>query len=213
LTKPTNTTKAVLMNPALGFIAAALPDGIEASEARGAQQMIISTVIPTDMSCSVDDLTRLGFEVGDVCKDDPIFRNVKLPEGWSRESTDHDMHTNILDEKGRKRFNVFYKAAFYDLRANLSMVPRFTLREGWDDDACDFTGVYAFMDNATGKTLWTSGTALKRPEHDTSHKKYLAFSDKKNAVRNEGKAWADKHYPDWQDSVTSWLMVNDKDAQ
>lgn len=116
MSKPRDLTKD---DPA-ALLAEAMVRGpggaIEAAEAAGQREMVASEVIPVEGP--VEKLEALGFELGDVCEDDPLFRTVKLPEGWSRAGTDHSMHSDIIDERGRRRVGIFYKAAFYDRRAD-----------------------------------------------------------------------------------------------
>lgn len=93
-------------------------ESIEASEARGQRQMVESEVIPSE---GAEKLVDLGFELGDVVKEDPIFRATKLPEGWAREGSGHSMWSYIIDERGFRRVAIFYKAAFYDRHAYASL--------------------------------------------------------------------------------------------
>jgi hypothetical protein len=51
-----------------------------------------------------------------------MFRPATLPEGWRREGSDHAMWSHIVDDQGRKRASIFYKAAFYDRGAHMSLV-------------------------------------------------------------------------------------------
>jgi len=103
---------AALGNPA-GFI--------EASEARGQQELLESDVLPVDMSPSREAFERAGFKFGEPVQDDPIFVKATLPTGWSRKGSDHSMWTYIVDEQGRERVSIFYKAAFYDRSAHMSL--------------------------------------------------------------------------------------------
>lgn len=64
---------------------------------------------------------ELGFVLGDRVPGDDLFRYGTLPEGWRKVGTSHDMHSTIVDERGRERASVFYKAAFYDRRAEISI--------------------------------------------------------------------------------------------
>lgn len=100
------------------------PDGvIEAQEARGQAKLVESELLPTEIIWSTEqDFLDLGFEFGEPQKDDPIFRPAKLPEGWKKVPTDHSMWSAILDEQGRERVQVFYKAAFYDRSAHMGLV-------------------------------------------------------------------------------------------
>jgi hypothetical protein len=121
-----NTTKAVEESPTLG-LATAMPGGIEASERAGQAGLLLSDLLPVDIGGGPDEQKRyeaLGFVFGEVVERDPIFREVKLPAGWSRKGSSHAMWSHIVDEKGRERVAVFYKAAFYDRRAGASLVRR-----------------------------------------------------------------------------------------
>jgi hypothetical protein len=64
----------------------------------------------------------LGFTFGDPDPDDPLFMPATLPEGWKREPADHDMWSYVVDDLGRQRAAVFYKAAFYDRKAYARLV-------------------------------------------------------------------------------------------
>jgi hypothetical protein len=68
--------------------------------------------MPGDMKPSREAFEAVGFKFGD--KIDDLFLSAELPEGWTREATDHDMWSKILDADGVERVSVFYKAAFYD---------------------------------------------------------------------------------------------------
>lgn len=88
---------------------------IVAQEKRGQDELVGSTQFPA--KAPVAELEALGFTFGPVDEGDPLFRPADLPQGWRREGSDHDMWSYVLDEKGRRRVAVFYKAAFYDRNA------------------------------------------------------------------------------------------------
>ncbi len=88
---------------------------ITGMEAAGQQQLVNSTMLPTKVnSGSDDDLRALGFELGDPDPNDKMFRPVTLPDGWSKQCTDHSMWSKVVDQLGRTRLMIFYKAAWYD---------------------------------------------------------------------------------------------------
>jgi hypothetical protein len=67
----------------------------------------------------------LGFVFGDFVPErqgEAMFRYATLPEGWTRKGSDHDMWSYIVDERGRERVAVFFKAAFYDRSAHMYIV-------------------------------------------------------------------------------------------
>ena len=109
----TNTTAEVQKDLLLGLLTA-LPGGVEASEARGQQELVRSQARLPTRGCDEQALTALGFVIGPVIANDPIWREATLPPGWNIKATDHYMWSDILDETGKKRGHIFYKAAFYD---------------------------------------------------------------------------------------------------
>ncbi|WP_327587074.1 hypothetical protein OHA25_08685 [Nonomuraea sp. NBC_00507] len=102
-----------------------LAAGVEELEAAGGQQLLHSSVIPTELYGGTDeDLAALGFELGDVVDGDPLFRHATLPPGWTRRLEERDPRGSYLvDERGRDRFSIFYKAAPYDRKASMALVP------------------------------------------------------------------------------------------
>lgn len=71
---------------------------------------------------------KMGITIVDEYDD--LFYSVVLPEGWEIKATDHSMWNNLFDNKGRKRANFFYKAAFYDRDAFINFNTRFSLSVG-----------------------------------------------------------------------------------
>lgn len=112
------------------FMVAMIPGGIEAQEAQGQRDLVSSERLPKDINgyrfkgMDAKEVYALaGIEV--VGEYDDIFLNVKLPTGWKLEPTDHSMWSKLLDEKGRERAAIFFKAAFYDRNADFSFTTRF----------------------------------------------------------------------------------------
>jgi len=92
---------------------------IESMEAEGQRQMMEGTLLPRNLSeCTEASLIELGFDLGDVVDD--LFRKGRLPSGWAMEANG-SFHTAILDETGKHRGYLSYKAAPYDMWARLSV--------------------------------------------------------------------------------------------
>lgn len=120
MTSPRNTSKpdtADLLGLLLGGSAA-----IYAQEAQGQREVMQATTLPSDTRGRDAEFEALGFKFGAVVDGDPLFRETSLPDGWSKQGTDHSMHTVIVDERGIARVSIFYKAASYDRRADMSVL-------------------------------------------------------------------------------------------
>jgi hypothetical protein len=127
---------------------------IERMEAAGQAQLCVSDVLPMEMRPSREAYERLGFVFGAPVDGDPLFVHATLPAGWSKAPTDHSMWSKILDAKGRPRVEIFYKAAFYDRRADMRFASRYEIKietrgENFEDDRWQLT------DRATNTVLLT----------------------------------------------------------
>jgi hypothetical protein len=117
-----NTSKRSPGVHVLGALSEGSDNYILGMEAAGQRQLVNSTDLPTDTNDRDADFEALGFRFGAPHSDDPMFRPATLPDGWEKRGTDHSMHSKIVDEKGRERVGIFYKAAFYDRSANMYIV-------------------------------------------------------------------------------------------
>ena len=130
----TNTKKTTDLNlfMAMAFGAS---ESIEMSEKRGQAELVESTLLPTDMRGERAKFEKVGFKFGEPAQDDPMFVEATLPAGWKKERTDHPMWSKLIDEHGRERAMVFYKAAFYDRSAYMSLSNRFKIEGPYSDDS------------------------------------------------------------------------------
>ena len=142
MTSPHNTAA----DPAeIKLIVGMEPGGIEAQERQGQAQVLQSTTLPTDTRGRDADFEALGFTFGAQIPGDPLFREATLPPGWGRKGTDHSMHSVILDERGIARVNIFYKAAYYDRKADMSILNvayRFETEWVYGDETPEFNPLF-----------------------------------------------------------------------
>ena len=113
----TNTAK---QDPLIHFVNAMGGGGIEAQEAQGQRQLVNSQQLP-----AVGDwegLTKLGVVRGEHVDGDEMFVHAELPQGWTKRATDHSMWSELLNEKEERVALIFYKAAFYDRDAFITLV-------------------------------------------------------------------------------------------
>lgn len=171
------------------FIAASTPGGIEAQEKRGQTDLVNSTNMPLELSPGKEAFEALGFTFGKPI--DEIFQEATLPDGWSRAATDHDMHSDILDEKGRRRVSVFYKAAFYDRRADARLISRFCVEYTYPDGENGPVTIVA-LDRKSGEHVRVFG----KSESDDW--------EARNGHSNAAHAWLTAEYPDHRDPTAYW---------
>lgn len=181
------------------FIAAATPGGIEAQEARGQQSFVRSATLPIKFNSGTKaELESMGVVFGEPT--DNLFCEAQLPEGWRVEPTDHSMWNKLIDDKGRERASIFYKAAFYDRDAFINVNQRYGV-SGYE--SCDAEGNPMPYESHThfstviqdgGKTIRVIGVRDERSTDRTLRDKHS----------EEANAWLSSNYPDWQDRTAYW---------
>jgi hypothetical protein len=163
---------------------------IRHQEAQGQAELVEGSILPADMNGQQALFEAVGFKFGAPVDGDPIFVHATLPPGWRIEATDHAMWSRIVDAKGRERAVVFYKAAFYDRRADMRLTPRCTDKR--DRVKGDYRAVrVAIVDGATGEELWHTDA----PSEET-----------------EAALWSrlDAERPGWRDLAAPW---DDEEAE
>lgn len=116
---------------------------IEQMEADGQKQLLAEQdTIPTRGSLA---LIALGFAVGDADPHDSLFCTATFPQGWSKKATEHSMWTSIVDDLGRERVAMFYKAAYYDRSAfcRVNSVDAYVNRVAHENGTLVFDDVWA----------------------------------------------------------------------
>lgn len=180
---------------------------IEEQERNGRKALLASVVIPTDRSHVPDSVFEaLGFKFDAVLPNDPMFQGVELPPGWTREGSDHAMWSYLHDEKGRRRASIFYKAAFYDRRACLTLAPRFTIQMDYERPDHQTVRQWRVLDGGKAVfsrygTVWTSDGAVDygdRSRVDDACRKVC-----RDRLAEIVPRWADT---EWQLSPECWAL-------
>ena len=181
------------------------PNSIEREEAAGQAYLVQEEMLPKEIQSpdTLEQFIKLGFEFGEVIDD--LFVSAKLPPGWSKSRTDHSMWTGIVDEQGRKRVSIFYKAAFYDKSAFMRLNRRLSPSKryvNYPDGKWPKTQELIDSEQQVGivldgdKEIWVS-SPLTPNEDQPSYK----LSDRCYKIATE---WLNTMYPGWDDNMAYW---------
>jgi hypothetical protein len=135
--------------------------------------VLASTTLPTESYTADSEFEALGFTFGAQVPGDPLFREATLPEGWTREGTEHAMHSVIKDERGIERASIFYKAAYYDRKASLSLTHvggAFVTKWMYGDETPEFNPL--FTDDELRSILDRAVSELERIDEHPTYEKY-----------------------------------------
>lgn len=189
------TAFGALLNGNLeNFLTASIPGGIEAQEARGQKDFVASETLPTE--CPRKKLEDLGFVFGEA--QDDIFTYVQFPEGWTKKPTGHSMWSDLLDDKGRKRASIFYKAAFYDRNAHMSLNCKISYSRVMEHhDNYVPNGIKYFVTDGES-VLYETQLALVEQMYEGD------YWDLESAAEKNAREWVEKNYPDYRDPTAYW---------
>lgn len=170
------------------------PGGIEAQEKAGQTTFVANATLPKE--CPRKDLEALGFRFGEDV--DGIFVSVTMPAGWKKVATEHSMWSDLLDDKGRKRGAIFYKAAFYDRNAHMHLERRYSqdhyVSVNADGSPAEWNKNthFAVVAKDCGKEIHRVGLYAERD--------YKACDD----LEKQALAWLNENFPKWQDATAYW---------
>jgi len=195
---PINTAKQDPLLTLLGAMAEGPSNYIENTEKRGQGEFVGSDTLPTNFNHCKNGKEIMeswgGVKFGSVIENDPMFQYVELPDGWKKVSTDHSMWSKLLDDKGRERASIFYKAAFYD-------------REAFIDLSCRYIYSFDYDKRNIEKICVANVTDAGSVIHTTAPITDIAGKDEWNITdeaRNLAKAWLEEKYPDYRNPAAYW---------
>jgi hypothetical protein len=190
-----------------GALLGGTTDGaIERQEERGQRSLVDSDQLPVDGTRGKEETWRkIGVELGPV-PDDSLFRDVTLPPGWRKVPTEHAMWSHLLDDRGRVRAKIFYKAAFYDQRADVRIERRFVVDRVYGKDPDDSTIEVEVLDAGTRVHVVAAGNPGHRPpDLDAEHAWWQEGQRLEEGARDECRAWlAERGYTDINDPAAYW---------
>jgi hypothetical protein len=190
--------QAMLNGDISNVIAATTPEGIERQEAAGQSAMAkAADRLPLEINyphglTHAQVAEALGIQFGKTV--DRVFIEATLPDGWKIVPTSHAMWSDLVDDKGRKRAAIFFKAAFYDYNAHISFECRYVIDGYVDDVGVDGVTMRKcqVVDKATDQPLWTSEAADDRD---------FKAQDRN---REEATAWLNAQFPKHDDPFAYW---------
>lgn len=184
-------------------------EGIQSQEAQGQHQVVNSCMLPTEglLNYAVGGkYAALGFIVGAVDSQDPLFTVVTLPDGWTKTPNSHSMYTDIRDAQNNVRLSFFYKASAHDRKADIGCpCTRYRTQPG-PETYGSVHSTYLVID--TKKAVWASdGKVCAEAVIHTAE--VTRISDEKAYQAGErlealADAWLDTNYPLHSDPFAYW---------
>lgn len=195
------------------------PTAIETQEKEGQNQLKVSQQLPRKISLyrgepSTNVYKKLGFIEINNDVDDDLFVSLQFPCGWEIISTEHSMWSKLIDNLGRERASIFYKAAFYDRDAHISFNTRYRASRIDDTNAPPRTDTYERIEktNTYGVVFDQSDIIFETKKdifdlkHDeTNHRKWWNTYDQfQKDKTNECINWLNEKYPKWESIYEYW---------
>lgn len=199
--KVTNTATETLRDPMSFLLSATMPGAVERQEAQGQRELSESNTLPRDFR-GIEALIAHGLKIIGPVEGDELFQYVELPKGWKIQPTSHSMHSDLLDDKGRKRAGIFYKAAFYDRKAHGRINARFQVEQDWEYANKFNASRCHVVDRAKGNEIihTTETVGFRAGGSGDGMTGYQADIISGNMAQE----WLKQNYPDWEDAAAYW---------
>lgn len=189
-------------NGALDLLLDAMSGGsvtgaVERQEAREQQRACARAMIARRISENDKAvLERAGVVFSGEGEGDDVLQRVTLPPGWALKPTDHSMWSNLTDEHGAIRAKCFYKGAFYDRDADITITRRFYLDSEHDFDK---------RDPATHNCPVRLHLRDRRKSEPLRTSAWATYGyNEEHPERADFVAWLDEHYPHHGDASAYW---------
>lgn len=186
-------------NPRFDWLFGGNPGAIEAQEAQGQKEFVESLQLPKKTNYphglnTTEQYHKMGIKVLVPTKKDDMFLGVQLPTGWKKQSTDHSMWNNLVDDKGRIRASIFYKAAFYDRETFINFNHRYISTSEYVESAKLPEGrftpkFYCVKDTTTNEILFQTEIT-----HEYDNKDF----------QDQCKDFLERNYPNYKDINAYW---------
>ena len=193
------------------------PGAIEAQEEDGQRDLANAQELPRKLSMGGDTTVlyeRIGIKV--VGGIDPLFVRTQLPNGWKIIPTEHSMWSKLVDNLGRERASIFYKAAFYDRDAHISFRTRFKVDlVAYSEETRQlFSDTYERINHTPifGKVL-DGDKVIFETTHDVFSEKYdnrthfewwKMYEQFQKSKGERCRRYLDARYPGWQNICAYW---------
>lgn len=200
---------------------AGTPGGIEAQERAGQKALCASAQLPIAYGYESAPglgkavLMEAGVKFGRVV--DNLFQEVVLPKGWAIQPTDHTMHSKLIDATGRTRARIFYKAAFYDRKADIKVTTRYGIIVDSPEDY-DAPGPHVGrVVDGDIITVWQTDPIMDTDDYVRARKEpdwarglpepqrqAVYDGQGRDRARKACKKYLDEHFPEWNDEQAYW---------
>jgi hypothetical protein len=197
-------------------------DAILMQEARGQQKLLHTDALPLEGTTQArfpneqsnqSALEALGFTFGESIDD--LFIACTLPAGWKKRGSSHSMWSYLDDAQGNERAGIFYKAAFYDRKAHISWVRRYTIEQYSNADPSlpqlgDKDGIpncWVVRDRQTKAALFHTAAVtvpVYNVRHEEQRQPWLDANERLGALQEEAGIWLTEHYPASGDPFAYW---------
>ena len=167
-------------------------------EALGTRQMVTSMQLPADIDH--EHLKIIGIEVIGPSKDDKLFIDVKLPEGWGKAYDKEDSRTVwVCDTKDNRRVFTWYKASGYDRSANGYVKARFGITHRYYNEY-RIAVAWVVDKRIPGKER----PIFQTKDHKSTNELGGFPEEERRAFIDECVAWLDANYPKWRERDAYW---------
>lgn len=181
------------------------PTMILEEEQAGQRQLIATDRLPASIepAGAREAFERMGIVFLGPVIGDSLFMHVALPAGWRKVATGEAMLSLIVDDRGRERARIFYKASHHDPKASLILTARYGVHEScYKMERLDEAEFMAFVTD--GGVVTDGRTVIFTTDVVELAGDRRATFRQTREVLKQAEVWLDANYPNWRDPFAYW---------
>ena len=171
---------------------------IDEKESEGQKKVNTEIMLSRDMQPAKEVWEKLGFVFYEIPGNNVLYK-AELPKGWKLVPNEHPMWTDLIDEQGNLRGQMFYKASYSVAMSRMELFNRYNIcrRSISMDPIVD----EIYFGNSE-EVLFVGGKATLSL-NPTEEQREEYFKQLQEA-RLKTRQFAETNYPGWEDPAAYW---------
>jgi len=171
---------------------------IDQREQEGQKMVNSEIMLSREMNPSKEVWEKLGFVFYEIPGNKVLYK-AELPKGWKLVPNEHPMWSNLIDEFGNLRGQMFYKSSYTIDISNMELFKKYGIRR---KNISDDPIIDEYYFGNPKEVLFVGGrTTLPLNATDEQREEYFK---QESEIRAKLLEFADENYPGWDDPCAYW---------
>ena len=171
---------------------------IDMKEKEGQTMVTSEIMLSREMKPAKEIWEKLGFVFYEIPGNNVLYK-AELPKGWKLEPNEHPMWSDLIDENGNLRGQMFYKSSYSVDISHMVLFKKYGIyRKNISMDPI----IDEIYFGSSEEVLFTAGR-ITLPLNPTEEQREEYFKQE-SETRKRALEFAEENYPGWEDPTAYW---------